>query len=984
MSIISWLRVRNKYAILAACLLGLALIAILATYVIRRAGAPAGVRPLGETEQAWLTEKGQLRFAGRWDEAPFGFSDDDGQYRGYEVDLAETLGPVLGVGIEVRPMSREEALVAMANGEVDAVAGMVRTAEIGDQYEFTEPYASSALAIFVRSDRFDVARLEDLRRRQVAVQADTAAQRILEEQPEISPIVVQTAEEGLRAVAEGQVVALVADEIAGLHSVQESSLESEIKVVGLPQEAVNYAFALPKDSDLQLEVLNHGLASVEALGLKQQVDRAWFGVPLSASAPTSSGSAVTAALVLVVLGLFLGNGAYLLARMRRRAEESSASLEDSKDRYKTLVEGTDEAVFTVSGDLSLLEVNNRVESLTGYPKDSLLRMSLTDIVDPAQRQAVKACIQSAFRDGVGTLDGVSLIDRLGDEVPVRLSAHALSQEGRRIVQCMARDVRERERWRGQVQQRTAYLSSVNAIANTVSRSLDTEEMLEEVLGKVLDLTRTDIGLVYLSGSRDGETAMTPIVKQGLTTELMKELGWPDGPRRLADEVAQAGRVLVSSDLAPRVESQTGSAGQGAGTRVGVPLASRDHVYGVMNIYGRERRRFTDEDIALLTTVGNQIGVAIENAQLIHRLQRTVGEMGAMRRFSESVLQDMTNGLVVVDRDGKVRLVNRAGESLLGCREGEVLDSSVDDLLGRGARIVRDSMERQMAYPGQEIHMRRDGGETLPLGMSVSPLRGEGGAVNGAVVMLRDLSREKELEEERIRLERLAALGEMSAVMAHQIRNPLAGMAAGIQHLLTKFDETDDRHGALRRIQKEGERVSRTIDDILMTSRPPQLNLAPCQVSDVLDEVVGHSEQQASAQGVEISTDYAPGLPEVRGDKMRLEQAFLNLVANAIEAMPNGGLLRLAATGPIGGKGAGDGDIEYVEVAIEDNGVGIREEDLNKILDPFYTTKVQGTGLGLPIAKRIIEGHKGELKLESEEGEGAKVTVRLPLARGGGR
>jgi signal transduction histidine kinase len=269
-------------------------------------------------------------------------------------------------------------------------------------------------------------------------------------------------------------------------------------------------------------------------------------------------------------------------------------------------------------------------------------------------------------------------------------------------------------------------------------------------------------------------------------------------------------------------------------------------------------------------------------------------------------------------------------------------------------------------------------------MSVSPLRGEGGAVSGAVVMLRDLSREKELEEERIRLERLAALGEMSAVMAHQIRNPLAGMAAGIQHLLTKFDETDDRHGALRRIQKEGERVSRTIDDILMTSRPPQLNLAPCKVSEVLDEVVGHWEQQATAQGVEISTEYDPGLPEVRGDKARLEQALLNLVANAIEAMPNGGHLWLRAKGPVSHESVGDGDGEYVDVVIEDNGVGIKEEDLNKILDPFYTTKVRGTGLGLPIARRIIEGHKGGLTLESEEGAGAKVTVRLPVAAGAGR
>jgi len=973
------LKVRHRYVILAAGLLGALLLVAILAYLLRGGGTPAGVAPLGEAERGWLSEKSQLRFAGRPAEPPFGFSEGDGPYQGYEADLAEALGPILGVGIEVQPMTREEALVALANGEVDAVMGMVQTPENADQYDFTEPYASSSLAVFVRSDRFDVVRLQDLRGKGVAVQAGTAAQSVLAEEPEISPVLVQTAEEGVRSVHEGEVVAFVADEISGLRAVQKANLGDEIKVVGSPQETISYAFVVPKDADTEVAALNYGLASIEALGLRQQVDRTWLGVPLAADTGATGGANLTALLTVLVAGLFVGNAAYFLLKRRWRPSERGASLEESREKYNKLVEGTDEAVFTLGGDLGLLEVNNRAESLTGYPRDSLLRMSLTELVSPAHRKAVEDGLESAFKEGVATMEGVSLLDRLGDEVPVRLSAHTVSQEGRKIVQCMARDVRERERWRGQVQLRTEYLSTVNAIANTVSRSVDTEDMLAEVLSKLLDLTHMDEGVIYLTGSGDGEVSMTPMVKHGFTAESMRRLGWPDGPRRLAVEVAQAGKVIVAADQGPLGQAQPGAEGLEAGTCAGIPLASKDHVYGVANMYGREPRRFADEDIALLVTVGNQIGVAIENAQLIHRLQRSVSEVGAMRRFSESVLQDMTNGLVVVGRDGKVRLVNRAGESLLGCKEPEVLDSSVEELLGRGASIVRDSMERQLAYPGVEIYVRRDGGESLPLGMSVSPLRGEGGTVNGAVVMLRDLRGEKELEEERIRLERLAVLGEVSAVMAHEIRNPLAGMAAGIQHLLTKFDKDDDRHEALERIQREGERVNSLIEDILLISRPPRLNLAACDVVAILEELVGQRRHKATAQGVEIVTDFAPDLPEVRVDRARLMQVFSNLVANAAEAMPSGGQLRVAARAPV----SGESQVRYLEVVIQDGGLGIKAEELPKIFQPFYTTKARGTGLGLPIAQRIVEGHKGELTVESREGEGTTVTVRLPLSDGAG-
>jgi PAS domain S-box-containing protein len=978
------LRVRPRYLFLGACLLGIVLIAIVAYNVLRGPGAVAGLGALEESDRAWLEEKRELRFAGRWDEAPYGFSDDEGTYLGYEVDLAEALGPILGVGVKVEPMTREEALIALANGEVDGVLGMVATIERSEWHDFTEPYVSSSLSIFVLTERFDVAGLKDLRGHEVAVQADTAALRGLEGEPEISTLLVKSAEEGLQAVVDGRVVALVADEIAGLRAVQEADLGSQVKVVGLPEQTVSYAFAVPKESEAQLNVLNHGLASIEALGLKEQVDREWLGTQASAEAPAASSSTVTTALFVLVLALVLGNGAYFLTKMRQRTAEHTANLEESRVKYQKLVEGTDEAVFTLSGDLGLLEVNNRVETLTGYHRDSLLRMGLDELVAPGQRKSVSDCVQAALRDGSAALDGVSFLDRHGDEVPVRLSAYVVSQADRKLVQCVARDIRERERWRGQVRLRTEYLAALNSIANTVSRSVDIEEMLSEVLAQVIDLTRTQSGIVFLSGSRDGEMALTPAVDQGMTAELKTHLSWPEGPRRLAREVAEAGRVLAWSATASGGESGVLGASGGVGRHAGVPLASRDHVHGVMSVYGTEPRGFTDEDVALLTAVGNQIGVAIENAQLVERLQRTVGEMGAMWRFSQSVLQDMTNGLVVVDRDGKVRLVNQAGESLLGCKEKDVLDSSVEQVLGQGARVVRDSMERQLAYPREEISVRRDGGESEPVGMSVSPLRGEGGKVNGAVVMLRDLSREKRLEEERIRLERLAVLGEMSAVMAHEIRNPLAGMAAGIQHMLGKFDQGDDRHEALERILKEGERVNRIIEDILLISRPPRLSLAPCDLTGVLETLVAEYGDRASAQGVEILTNYEAGVLEVRGDQMRLEQALSNLVANGIEAMPNGGQLRIAARGPVRADALGNGEVEYAEVAIEDGGAGIKEKDLPRIVEPFYSTKARGTGLGLPIAKRIIEAHEGDLRIESREGEGTKVTVRIPLSKGAGR
>jgi signal transduction histidine kinase len=231
-----------------------------------------------------------------------------------------------------------------------------------------------------------------------------------------------------------------------------------------------------------------------------------------------------------------------------------------------------------------------------------------------------------------------------------------------------------------------------------------------------------------------------------------------------------------------------------------------------------------------------------------------------------------------------------------------------------------------------------------------------------------MSEERRMEEERRRLDRLALLGEMSAVVAHEIRNPLAGIGAGVQHLAEEMGREDPRYESLEMIMRESERVNRIIEDILMISRPVRLHLAPCDMVRVTEEIDDSLQERAKAQGVEMITYFSSDLPSIRGDAFRLGRALSELVAHRIEAMPDGGELRVMVTSEGG----------YVEVEVRDSGLGIREEDRGKIFEPFWSRKPGGTGLGLAIAKRIIEEHRGEIGVESEEGEGSVFRVRIPV------
>jgi signal transduction histidine kinase len=240
--------------------------------------------------------------------------------------------------------------------------------------------------------------------------------------------------------------------------------------------------------------------------------------------------------------------------------------------------------------------------------------------------------------------------------------------------------------------------------------------------------------------------------------------------------------------------------------------------------------------------------------------------------------------------------------------------------------------------------------------------------DGAVGVIENLSELKALEAEHRRLDRLAALGEMSAVVAHELRNPIAGVAAGVEYLTRNAPKGSAEQQGAAMIQSEIERVNRILEDILFVARPLKLEKELTPLPPIINRVVARVSPQATASSIAVKTHFADDLPALLLDSQRIEQVFSNFIGNAIQSMSNGGTLTLSID---------QNSSNQVQTTITDTGTGISPQLLNRIFDPFFTTKTRGTGLGLSIARRIVEAHNGLIKVDSQPGHGTSFYILLP-------
>ncbi len=348
------------------------------------------------------------------------------------------------------------------------------------------------------------------------------------------------------------------------------------------------------------------------------------------------------------------------------------------------------------------------------------------------------------------------------------------------------------------------------------------------------------------------------------------------------------------------------------------------------------------------------------------------ERDRLAGYLAHLLESVPSGVVAVDPEGRIGTLNRAAQEITGLGPdavgrpfGEVFPLAGDP------RPTLDDLERE---PRSTVEVRRPGGDTGLLGLRVSPFRGEGDEVLGRVVVFQDVTRLQRLEAQEARNRRLVAMGEMAAGIAHEIRNPLGSLELFASHLVEELRGSPHEELA-GHVLKGLQNLSRVTGNLLLFARKVELKRRPVDLAEILSEALLYARAAVRAKGVSLDEALAPA--PVDADPDLLRQAFLNLLLNAVQAVDEGGRIRVSVE-PDPAE-----DPPVARLRVGDDGPGVPLEALEKVFDPFYTTRAQGVGLGLAIVQHIVSAHGGWVSVGTDDLGGAAFVVGLPLAAGSG-
>ncbi|HEX5632979.1 MAG TPA: ATP-binding protein, partial [Gemmatimonadales bacterium] len=354
----------------------------------------------------------------------------------------------------------------------------------------------------------------------------------------------------------------------------------------------------------------------------------------------------------------------------------------------------------------------------------------------------------------------------------------------------------------------------------------------------------------------------------------------------------------------------------------------------------------------------------ENARLVHELARS-------QRFLADVVDSMPSALVAFDPAGHVLSLNRTAQDLLGLDEPAASGRSVGEIFGEeGEALVQRTLASGRPVVRRETLLRPPGRSPLPARLTTSQLTDAQGRAYGAIATFLDLTPLKAAEERARQLDQLAALGRFTSSVAHEIRNPLTGIGMGVRRLARALKEQPAEGEHVEFVLREIRRLDGIVQELFDNTHPRKLDLT----ARPLEDTVRRAEQSVAGvleeRGVRIERDTATPLPPVPHDADQMQQVFINLLKNAAEASPAGGVIRVAFAAPAAGA-------HGVTVTVTDAGCGMDEDTQRTLFEPFFTTKPKGTGLGLYVTHEIVKRHGGSLGVTSAPGAGATFTVELP-------
>lgn len=560
------------------------------------------------------------------------------------------------------------------------------------------------------------------------------------------------------------------------------------------------------------------------------------------------------------------------------------------------------------------------------------------------------------------------------------------RQGRIIrIAGIAEDITDRKQAEDTLRKQNQYLTALHETAIGLIGRHEIDELLQDIIERAARLAETENGYIYLYDSATDELVSRFGIgkfKKAINSRLKPGQG-------LAGKVWNSGRPLVIDDYRTWPERVPNPVFDDLRTVVGIPLKSGDHVFGVIGL-GRfsEGKAFEPTEISILGRFADLAAIAHDNAQLTARLQMELSERRraeeTLRRY-EKIVATSKDLMALIDSDGIFQAVS--GSYLMAHRKtrAEIIGSSMRNLVGR-ERFEKDIKPRfDRCLAGEEVTFRLwfdfAGMGNRFMEAAYSPFRGENGAIVGVVVVSRDITETKNLQEQLLQSQKMEAIGTLAGGIAHDFNNLLMGIQGRTSIMLVDIDADHPHVENLKGIEEHVRSASNLTRQLLGFARGGKYDVKPLDLGAVIREknrMFGRMQK-----GIVIQEKLQPDLWAVEADRSQIEQVLLNIYVNAWQAMPGSGTLYIqAANVHLDSRAVAAYRLSpgrYVKISVTDTGIGMDAATRRRIFEPFFTTKAmgRGTGLGLASAYGIVKTHGGFITVASIEGKGTTVDINLP-------
>ena len=524
---------------------------------------------------------------------------------------------------------------------------------------------------------------------------------------------------------------------------------------------------------------------------------------------------------------------------------------------------------------------------------------------------------------------------------------------------------ENARLHEQAQKKIEQLMFLHSVSEKTSSTLDLNKLVDIITSNAIRLTQSRCCALLLM---DRDKKYMRVVSWKGEKQLGSDRIRVKVGENISGWVAEKGVPLLINDVTQ--EPRYTEIHPDIASMLSVPLISENKVLGVIAVTSEKKAAFSLDDLELLMTLAGHAASLINNVRLYDQMKEE-------RNVVADVLESSPSGIIAVDQHKKITTFNRRAEEILQLKRKCVLGKKYGDVFHGDFLKIIDQVVAQQAVPDNlEIAYPRQHGNSVQLGISSSLLQSRVSGIIGTILSIQDLTEFKKTEELIRRMDKLSSLGQLSAGLAHEIRNPLASINFNVQ-LIEKHLEGDQNARSIMRDTFEGiERIKVLVKRVLDFTRTGTPSFSSGDMHESINDALELVAPQIRNKNIAIKKDYAENMGPLVFDPQQMQQVFVNLLLNATEATPEGGLIEIRSAAE---KVRNRGEDAFV-VTVTDNGQGISPDNVSKIFDPFFTTKPEGTGLGLSIVHKILEQHEASIDIKSQENKGSSFSLRFPTKR----